>query len=154
MDEEDRARASRSLLSATTTVPDHLTAQFPIPSGCAISRTVHCDHALPHFQGRLPAGCFFEGKILECITDVVQSCLVSVVLTHTRLRLCAKQIHQLRASTSASYSTSVPPDQLDRTKTTIRMIAAQQRSELQAFFIVQSWLQKAMTERPSKKRRT
>ena len=65
LDETERGRSSRSLLSATSTVPAHLTTMYPIPEGCVISRTVHCDHALPHFQGRLPTGCIYEGKCLN-----------------------------------------------------------------------------------------
>ena len=66
---EDRPkqRASRTMLSATTSVPQQLLDDFAIPPGCAISRTIHVDTCLPHFQGRLPAGKFHEGKNLSNI---------------------------------------------------------------------------------------
>ena len=63
-DAELRVRASRSMLSATTTVPERLLQMFEIPEGCSISRTVHRDSTLPLFQGRLPLGKLYEGKSL------------------------------------------------------------------------------------------
>ena len=61
-----------------------------------------------------------------------------------------------RASTSASYNPAIEATELDRSKISIRMIAASKRSERQAYFIVQQWLQRAMSseEAPAKKRKT
>ena len=62
---QDRgARSSRSLLSNTSTVPQHLLDKYPIPDSCTISRTIHADNFLPLFQGRLPWGQYFDGKKL------------------------------------------------------------------------------------------
>ena len=63
-EDEKKTRASRSMLSATTTVPQRLLDKFKIPEGCTVSRTVHRDSTLPLFQGRLPLGKIYEGKIL------------------------------------------------------------------------------------------
>ena len=132
-------------------MPGHLTALYPIPEGCVISRTVHCDHALPHFQGRLPPGCIYEGKILEFITS--SFLFVSGYPLHVRTKQSVVHMWELRASTSASYSPSVPADKLDENKKSIRQMPAAQRSELQAFWMVQQWLLKAVTEKPSKRRK-
>ena len=72
--ETEKPRASRTMLTSTSTVPQALLDEFPIPNGCAISRTIHVDSCLPHFQGRLPAGMFHDGKILNSIVTFV-SCL-------------------------------------------------------------------------------
>ena len=63
-DKEERAKASRSLLSSTKSVPQHLLDEYPIPDACTISRTIHADNFLPLFQGRLPWGQFYDGKSL------------------------------------------------------------------------------------------
>ena len=59
---EMRKTSTRSMLSATSTVPERSLQRFKIPDQCSISRTVHRDSTLPLFQGRLPWGKFYEGK--------------------------------------------------------------------------------------------
>ncbi|CAE7802321.1 unnamed protein product [Symbiodinium sp. CCMP2592] len=59
---EQQNRASRALLSSTTSLPDDLVRMMPIPEGAAMHQTVHCDATLPHFQGKLLGNCFYEGK--------------------------------------------------------------------------------------------
>ena len=59
----------------------------------------------------------------------------------------------LRASTSASYSPDIDADAIDYTKDSIRKIPASKRSETQAFWLVQQWLEKATTTEPAPKRR-
>ena len=62
---EDANRASRAMLSnSTASLPEKLVAEMPIPDGCAMHCTVHCDSTLPHFQGRLLHNQCFEGKWL------------------------------------------------------------------------------------------
>ena len=63
---EQQQRASRAMLSTTASLPDDLVKSMPIPDGAAMHQTIHSDATLPHFQGRLLANCFFEGKPLAC----------------------------------------------------------------------------------------
>ena len=59
---DSQVRESRAMLSSTASLPAELLQRFPIPEGSAMHQTVHCDGTLPHFQGRLLAGAFYEGK--------------------------------------------------------------------------------------------
>ena len=62
---ESQIRESRALLSSTPSLPIELLRRFPIPEGSAMHQTtIHCDSTLPHFQGRLLGGSFYEGKRL------------------------------------------------------------------------------------------
>ncbi|CAE7765448.1 unnamed protein product [Symbiodinium sp. CCMP2456] len=59
---DSQVRESRAMLSSTASLPDELLRRFPVPEGSAMHQTVHCDSTLPHFQGRLLGGAFYEGK--------------------------------------------------------------------------------------------
>ena len=62
-----------------------------------------------------------------------------------------------RASTAGRYyNPAIEAGHIDRSKISIRQMQASKRSENQAYFIVQQWLQRAMSkdEGPSKRRRT
>ena len=61
---ESQIRESRALLSSTASLPSELLRRIPIPEGSAMHQTIHCDSTLPHFQGRLLGGSFYEGKRL------------------------------------------------------------------------------------------
>ena len=58
------ARPSRAALSSTTSLPEELTRQFPLPNGTSIHMITHKDRTLPHFQGRLLNGDIVDGKRL------------------------------------------------------------------------------------------
>ena len=61
----DDKRASRSLLSTSATIPGWLLEHFDVPDNCSVHRTIHKDTTLPHIQGKLLGGRFFEGKKLN-----------------------------------------------------------------------------------------
>ena len=61
---EESQRESRRLLSSAASLPADLVAKWPIPSGYQLHHTVHKDHALPHFHGRLSSGEKLDNKSL------------------------------------------------------------------------------------------
>ena len=79
----------------------------------------------------------------------------SISFISSNLKVDKNTMPHLRASTSASYCPTIQPDKLDKSKTSIKSISPSERSELQAYWIVQQWLTKAMAvEKPAKRRRT
>ena len=60
----------------------------------------------------------------------------------------------LRQSTSASFNPHVQRDKLDERHSSLRDTVARDRSELQAFYIVISWLKRAGEPPKKKQRRT
>ena len=69
-------RSTRKMLSTSATVPGWLLEHFDIPENCSVHRTVHKDSTLPHVQGKLLGGRFFEGKHLGCSRLSVAVCLL------------------------------------------------------------------------------
>ena len=63
---DEASRASRALISSSTSLPAELTAKLPLPPGSTMYMVIHQDRTLPHFQGRLLSGECIDGKNLCC----------------------------------------------------------------------------------------
>ncbi|CAE7608505.1 unnamed protein product [Symbiodinium microadriaticum] len=62
----EASRASRAMLSASTSLPEDLLRLMPLPAGTSMNKVVHSDRTLPHFQGKLHSGALVDGKTPVC----------------------------------------------------------------------------------------
>ena len=140
----DRSRASRKLVSTTETIPDFLTAKFPMPDDIKMVHIIHKTTTLPHFQAKLPSGLSFEGKSL----GLQVSCKLS-----RKRQECPHKLStmQPRMSASASYNPDIDPQRLDRAANNVHLMSAKQRSMLQAWFMLHQWVSLALKHKKRRK---
>ena len=156
----EQERASRKSISNAVAIPQFLKDRFPMPSDIVIVHVQHRTRTLPHFQAKLPMGQLFENKQLGCIFRILFSIEKALInaghscdgLTDVPFTPVPNQFQQLRASTSASYNGSLPPDQLDEACSSIATMPAKSRSQMQAWFMVYTWVCAAKRHANKRKR--
>ena len=156
----EQERESRKSISNAVAIPQFLKDRFPMPPDIQVVHVQHRTKTLPHFQAKLPTGQLFEHKQPGSISRIpfffgkafMNAGHFVDGLTDVPFFRIPNQFSQLRASTSASYNPSLPPDQVNENFTTIAMQPAKSRSQAQAFFMVYKWVLNAKRHSQKRKR--
>ncbi|CAE7566035.1 unnamed protein product [Symbiodinium sp. CCMP2592] len=141
----ERSRASRSMLSCTSTVPDFLLEKWGPLEGVTIYHTEHRDATRPLFQARLCSGQYKSKCLLSKNSVSLHVYVLSVRLISQGVRqFIPRIVDQPRASTAASYNPDLPVHELNESVKEVKQISPAHRSMSQAYFMVWCWASEAV----------